>query len=399
MTKRLDLKGKIFGKLTVLHEDKNAVNYFCWNCKCECGNEKKVKVSHLQAGTVKSCGCLATNDVTNKIFGKLKALFKVPAPKHIVSQKFFWRCLCECGKETDVPLGNLTSGHTQSCGCSKKVVDPWIALKTSVTMVWQNYKDGNITFEDFYKISQLPCHYCGAIGTNKQNKRKYEFKCGNETNQFAIDNADFIFNGLDRVDNNLTHTLENVVPCCKTCNSAKLDRSYYDFLNYIITFENNIKINLLSNMTIDSTFEQLKEQYPKRNELNVHILNRLIQIKKDKIIARNKHLVKMNRSLIEFNLTNVQLVTLILSNCTYCGLIPNMDQKINMGIDRVNNNIGYIPNNVVSCCKYCNAAKNNLSLEEFLAWRIRAKNHISLKIQSDPKFTNLLKPTEQQCQI
>ena len=30
----------------------------------------------------------------------------------------YWRCKCDCGKESEVSLGNLRSGHTTSCGCN-----------------------------------------------------------------------------------------------------------------------------------------------------------------------------------------------------------------------------------------------------------------------------------------
>lgn len=30
-----------------------------------------------------------------------------------------WLCLCECGKESEVPTANLNSGNTQSCGCRR----------------------------------------------------------------------------------------------------------------------------------------------------------------------------------------------------------------------------------------------------------------------------------------
>lgn len=30
-----------------------------------------------------------------------------------------WKCLCDCGTQTVVSLGNLRSGHTSSCGCMR----------------------------------------------------------------------------------------------------------------------------------------------------------------------------------------------------------------------------------------------------------------------------------------
>lgn len=48
-------------------------------------------------------------------------------------------------------------------------------------------------------------------------------------------------------------------------------------------------------------------------------------------------------------------------NCYYCG------DKINgIGIDRKDNNIGYIKENVVLCCEMCNRMKLNYTLDNFL---------------------------------
>ena len=31
--------------------------------------------------------------------------------------KLFWNCLCECGNHVILPIGNISNGHTKSCGC------------------------------------------------------------------------------------------------------------------------------------------------------------------------------------------------------------------------------------------------------------------------------------------
>ena len=56
---KYELKGKKFGKLTVLEKvgyDKG--RYILWKCKCECGNETIVRSAHLVKGRIRSCGCL-----------------------------------------------------------------------------------------------------------------------------------------------------------------------------------------------------------------------------------------------------------------------------------------------------------------------------------------------------
>ena len=45
------------------------------------------------------------------------------------------------------------------------------------------------------------------------------------------------------------------------------------------------------------------------------------------------------------------------------------------GIDRINNKLRHIINNIVPCCKYCNRAKNNLTLEEFNEWIIKVQTY------------------------
>lgn len=62
----------------------------------------------------------------------------------------------------------------------------------------------------------MNCKYCNAIPANKINAY-----LGPRYLPEAKENGYFVYNGLDRVNNDLPHTLENCVPCCKFCNFAK----------------------------------------------------------------------------------------------------------------------------------------------------------------------------------
>lgn len=59
MSKLIDLTGKRFGKLTVIHRaehsDHGRAN---WVCKCDCGKTCVVLGNCLRRGQTKSCGCL-----------------------------------------------------------------------------------------------------------------------------------------------------------------------------------------------------------------------------------------------------------------------------------------------------------------------------------------------------
>lgn len=59
---KTDLSGKVFGKLTVLHQADDYVSktgkpYATWLCKCECGVEKVYMQCSLTTGHTVSCGC------------------------------------------------------------------------------------------------------------------------------------------------------------------------------------------------------------------------------------------------------------------------------------------------------------------------------------------------------
>lgn len=63
MRKRMDLKGRRFGRLVVLKRAKDAVaesGYVAprWKCLCDCGNKKIIRQQRLINGNTQSCGCL-----------------------------------------------------------------------------------------------------------------------------------------------------------------------------------------------------------------------------------------------------------------------------------------------------------------------------------------------------
>lgn len=83
----------------------------------------------------------------------------------------------------------------------------------------------------------------------------------------------------------------------------------------------------------------------------------------------------------EYSLTFEELEKLISGNCYYCNNTPTLKVALPrhsdftyIGIDRIDNSIGYVYANCVSCCFICNRAKYILSQEEFLNWIKRLVN-------------------------
>lgn len=62
-----------------------------------------------------------------------------------------------------------------------------------------------------------------------------------------------------------------------------------------------------------------------------------------------------------FELTLEQFQMFWKKHCTYCGSVINT-----IGLDRINNSIGYTIDNCVPCCSICNNQKHSLSLEDWI---------------------------------
>jgi len=93
-----------------------------------------------------------------------------------------------------------------------------------------------------------------------------------------------------------------------------------------------------------------------------------------------------------FDLTLKEFEEITSENCFYCGIKPNnvsltkasKDDKRTKyksytynGIDRIDSSKGYVKGNVVPCCKWCNIAKGNKSVEEFKEHIRKMYHHLS----------------------
>lgn len=179
MGKCIEMIGKQYGKLTVISKSdrKNSTRHMWWNCLCSCGNTKEIVGHYLRKGFVTSCGCNRQDPERRQ----KHSLIKAKDGFHTASHKLFHR-------------------YKQN------------AEKRKYSF--------NLSFKAFQEIIVQPCHYCGvsssiAIDVSLINEeRKYRF------------------NGVDRVDNTLGYSVENVVPCCSMCNNAKATSTTEEFLSW-----------------------------------------------------------------------------------------------------------------------------------------------------------------------
>lgn len=183
MSKYIDLKDQIFGKLKVLEKDNlrktNSGSY--WICKCECGNIKSIKSSSLRRGEIQSCGCLrnqriaeakklkSESEMLNKKFGKLTV--KSRSERKGKDGELYWICECDCGEIIEVlghSLKRKDGNQTVSCGCYHRSI--------SATKILTLLTDNNINFIEEYSFIDLPkSRFDFAIIENNQIIRLIEF--------------------------------------------------------------------------------------------------------------------------------------------------------------------------------------------------------------------------------
>jgi hypothetical protein len=89
----------------------------------------------------------------------------------------------------------------------------------------QNADRRNLTFDltpdQFYNLTQCDCYYCDS-----PPRQKRVYKNGIQA---------YLFNGIDRIDNDVGYILSNCVPCCKRCNYAKRGLTPSQFMDMIKT--------------------------------------------------------------------------------------------------------------------------------------------------------------------
>ena len=56
------LVGLRYGRLVTLEETRMG-NHRAMVCQCDCGRQKTVWLSHMKCGRIKSCGCLARENI------------------------------------------------------------------------------------------------------------------------------------------------------------------------------------------------------------------------------------------------------------------------------------------------------------------------------------------------
>jgi len=166
----IDETGHRYGRLVVLEEAGRRNGAVCWLCQCDCGKRIIVGGRELRTGDTKSCGCLNTEQCEARRLPKGQAAFN---------------CV----------FGSLKRGAERR------------------GLEWA------LTEKQVKELTSQPCFYCGVPPRQRCRGRRV--------------NGEYLYNGLDRVDNTRGYTVDNVVPCCKRCNVAKNNMTQQEFYTWI----------------------------------------------------------------------------------------------------------------------------------------------------------------------
>lgn len=154
-----DLSGQTFGSVYVIeragtYQSPDGASAPLWLCQCSCGKYFIAHSGSLRSGATKSCGCSRRIDLRGKQFGKLTVI--APADDYVNAHGVAitqWLCRCTCGTELVVRTRSLTSGNTQSCGCIGSSIAE-LSIKELLTTLGVNFKQ-EYTFSDF-KTGKTP---------------------------------------------------------------------------------------------------------------------------------------------------------------------------------------------------------------------------------------------------
>ena len=201
--------------------------------------------------------------------------------------------------------------------------------------------DFEISQEEFNKIVKEPCHYCNIIQERG-------------------------FNGIDRLDSNAGYVLDNCVSCCKTCNYMKCSLPVDVFLKrieHILTYNNKINGRYFHEEFCDTD-----------------------------AASYNRYKIRANNKSLQFDLTKDEYDGIVTSQCYLCG--RKSYEKHKNGIDRIDNNLGYIMSNVKPCCGSCNYIKKDMELTELFNKMTEIFLKCKIKVETVTIVNKTCKPSK-----
>jgi 5-methylcytosine-specific restriction endonuclease McrA len=221
-----DLTGRRFGRLvTMERKPRWSWGHAGYLCRCDCGKELIVLAGDLSRGHTTSCGCWRrdglSKDFTGERFGRLVALKRFP-------------------RGYSMPAGGIDTGYLCLCDCGKEFMARSGSLQSGQTL-----SCGCLTGEKIsQRLRKRPYEHLWNVIVKRHRKRwdddplSYEdfvkftseplcHYCGLKVTWPEHSSSDKGYN-LDRIDNSQGYVTGNCVVCCSRCNRGKGDMFTYE---------------------------------------------------------------------------------------------------------------------------------------------------------------------------
>ena len=276
-------------------------------------------------------------DLTGRVFDRLTVLsFAGVTPRG----QSVWNCKCTCDNLTRAIGAKLKGGRTKSCGvglCRYQITDMSGQVIGRLTVIGPAEKKGDwecrcecsrvvVVSGTSLRSGTHMCHHCG---TNQKYLIGQVFGKLTVISRIGTDHNDHVVWGCHCTCGRLTKTTTHQLTKDRTRSCGRPE----------------CKFDLQKG---EASFNALFDSYRRR--------------------AAKKGL--------EFELTRERFRELTQESCHYCGDLPSQQThsaKTNghftyTGIDRLDNNLGYIEGNMVPCCGGCNRAKKTGRAKDHLDW-------------------------------
>jgi len=203
--------------------------------------------------------------------------------------------------------------------------------RNNIYKYYQVYKNSAIvkqltfelTQEEYVELVKSHCNYCGIL----QEKG---------------------FNGIDRLDSTIGYVRDNCVSCCAMCNYMKKSLHkdiFIQCVEHIATYNKFVDGKLYPN-----AFKNYTPKY-------------------------SSYKYSSNKKGFIFDISEELFDNTTSKPCYMCGKLSTKEHK--NGLDRINSLIGYVENNIYSCCGNCNYMKNNYSYKMFMDKCVMIYNKIN----------------------
>lgn len=169
------------------------------------------------------------NGLEKRYLGKTFGTVRVRKFAGSKKGKRYWKCRCRiCGIKSIRSTGNLEQGSCSNCHGLRQgrvgLLERFRGYEAACRKIGRRF---DLSIREFRILTSSPCHYCGKPPSQLATKHRSPKE--NRISHWG----DYLYNGIDRKNNHKGYVLGNCLPCCKTCNRAKSNMRYSDFVAWL----------------------------------------------------------------------------------------------------------------------------------------------------------------------